>query len=103
MNAAAVLHSPGMGGVRFTGPDGNIFLGMLEDQNPVTYGMPIGEDMREQAIIHVLQGVNPIMPVLKSQDLVTDEEGGVWRVVKRISSTAGITVQYMAIKETPGD
>jgi hypothetical protein len=95
---AAVLHSPSLGGREFRGAGDERFIALIEDADPIAYGLPIGDDPREQAILHVLPGVNSRMPDIISQDTITDDANGQWHVVKRIQSEASIDTRYYMVK-----
>lgn len=93
--AAIVLHQNG--GTTITRADGNSFVGLVEDVNPIDYGLPLGEDTREQAILHVLQQALPTSEI-QPQEALTDEDGGSWRVVKRLRPSIGIDHQFYIVR-----
>lgn len=94
---ARVLHSETLGGEEFT-VAGVKFLARIEPADPVDYGLPLGDDSREQAVLHIVPGHNQDMPAITSQATVTQEDGQAWKVVKRVNSPVAATVQFYLVK-----
>jgi len=75
------------------------FQALLETQSVLDPDLPLGSDLREVTIAHVLAEDDPES---KSGDHWRDDQQNKWKVVKREDNPADFTVKYNLMRLVPG-